>query len=310
MMATVTSAAPSAQQSTATGRLFTWRTRQMLIAFLFILPAIINFTVFRYIPIAASIRASFYEYSLLRGLQDFIGFDHYVRMMSDDTFWKSLQVTSLFVIYKVPIQIVLSLALAVLLTQETFSAGVVRSAILTPMVTSVIVASIIWAMMYHSQLGLIQSFLGAIGIPPQAFLSDASRALPAVTVMMIWKDPGFSFIILLAGLKAIPQTYYEAALVDGANAWEAFRRITIPLLMPVLMFVVVTQAVFSFQVFVPVYQMTRGGPLDSTKVLVYYIYQQGFRFQDMGYASALSVVALIIMIVISYLLMRWLRPQT
>ncbi len=309
-MATAATAAPSAQQSTAMGRIFNWRTRQLLVAFLFILPAIINFTVFRYIPIAASIRASFYEYSLLKGLRDFVGFDHYVRMVSDETFWKSLQVTSLFVIYKVPIQIVLSLALAVLLTRETFGTGVVRSAILTPMVTSVIVASILWAMMYHSQQGLIQSFLGVFGIPRQTFLSDAGRALPAVTVMMIWKDLGFSFIILLAGLKAIPATYYEAALVDGANAWEAFRRITIPLLMPVLMFVAVTQAVFSFQVFVPVYQMTRGGPLDSTKVLVYYIYQQGFRFQDMGYASALSVVALIIMVGISYLLMRWLRPQT
>jgi ABC-type sugar transport system permease subunit len=309
-MATVTSAAPSAQQTATTRGLFSWRNRQLLIAFLFIVPAIINFTVFRYIPIAASVRASFYEYSLLRGLRDFIGLDHYTRMLSDETFWESLRVTSLFVIYKVPIQIVLSLALAVLLQRETIGAGVVRSAILTPMVTSVIVGSIIWAMMYHSQLGLIQSFLNAVGIPRQAFLSDAGRALPAVTVMMIWKDLGFSFIILLAGLKAIPQTYYEAALVDGANAWEAFRRVTIPLLMPVLMFVVVTQAVFSLQVFVPVYQMTRGGPSDSTKVLVYYIYQQGFRFQDMGYASALSVVALIIMVIISYLLMRWLRPQT
>jgi multiple sugar transport system permease protein len=309
-MATVTSAAPSTPQTVTTRGLFSWRNRQLMIAFLFILPAIINFTVFRYIPIAASVRASFYEYSLLRGLRDFIGLDHYSRMLSDQTFWDSLRVTSLFVIYKVPIQIVLSLALAVLLQRETIGAGAVRSAILTPMVTSVIVGSIIWAMMYHSQLGLIQSFLNAVGLPRQAFLSDASRALPAVTVMMIWKDLGFSFIILLAGLKAIPQTYYEAALVDGANAWEAFRRVTIPLLMPVLMFVVVTQAVFSFQVFVPVYQMTRGGPLDSTKVLVYYIYQQGFRFQDMGYASALSVVALIIMVIISYLLMRWLRPQT
>jgi multiple sugar transport system permease protein len=309
-MATVTSAASSAQQTATTRGLFSWRNRQLLIAFLFIVPAIINFTVFRYIPIAASVRASFYEYSLLRGLRDFIGLDHYTRMLSDETFWESLRVTSLFVIYKVPIQIVLSLALAVLLQRETIGAGVVRSAILTPMVTSVIVGSIIWAMMYHSQLGLIQSFLNAVGLPRQAFLSDSSRALPAVTVMMIWKDLGFSFIILLAGLKAIPQTYYEAALVDGANAWEAFRRVTIPLLMPVIMFVVVTQAVFSFQVFVPVYQMTRGGPLDSTKVLVYYIYQQGFRFQDMGYASALSVVALIIMVIISYFLIRWLRPQT
>jgi multiple sugar transport system permease protein len=309
-MATATKAAPVIRQTTATRGIFNWRTRQMLIAFLFILPALINFTVFRYIPIAASVRASFYQYSLLRGLGNFIGLDHYARMLSDETFWQSLKVTSLFVIYKVPIQIVLSLALAVLLQNETFGTGIVRSAILTPMVTSVIVVSIIWAMMYHSQLGLIQSLLGAVGISPQAFLSDANRALPAVTVMMIWKDLGFSMIIILAGLKAIPQTYYEAALVDGANAWEAFRRVTIPLLMPVLMFVVVTQAVFSFQVFVPVYQMTHGGPLDSTKVLVYYIYQQGFRFQDMGYASALSVVALLIMVVISWLLMRWLRPQT
>ena len=282
----------------------------MMIAFLFILPALINFTIFRYIPIAASVRASFYQYSLLRGFGNFIGLGHYERMLSDATFWDSLRVTSLFVLYKVPIQIVLSLALAVLLQRETVGTGVVRSAILTPMVTSVIVGSIIWAMMYHSQQGLIQSLLGAVGIPRQNFLSDASRALPAVTVMMIWKDLGFSMIIILAGLKAIPETYYEAALVDGAGRWAAFRQITIPLLMPVLMFVVVTQAVFSFQVFVPVYQMTRGGPLDSTKVLVYYIYQQGFRFQDMGYASALSVVALIILVIVSYLLMRWLRPQT
>ncbi|MFN8593383.1 MAG: sugar ABC transporter permease [Thermomicrobiales bacterium] len=309
-MATITATAPTEQFIVPKKGILSWRHRQMLIAFLFILPALINFTVFRYIPIAASVRASFYEYSLLRGLRDFIGLEHYQRMLTDETFWQSLKVTGLFVLYKVPIQIVLSLALAVLLQRETFGAGVVRSAILTPMVTSVIVGSIIWAMMYHSQLGLIQSILGAFGIPRQAFLSDASRALPAVTVMMIWKDLGFSLIILLAGLKAIPQTYYEAALVDGANSWEAFRRVTIPLLMPVLMFVIVTQAVFSFQVFVPVYQMTQGGPLDSTKVLVYYIYQQGFRFQDMGYASAMSVVSIVILVIISYGLMNWLKPQT
>jgi multiple sugar transport system permease protein len=303
-------AVPHTVQRVGTQGILSWRRRQLLIAFLFILPAIINFTVFRYIPIFASLRASLYQYSLLGGYKDFIGLDHYARMIADPTFWQSLQVTMLFVLYKVPLQIVLSLALAVFLQRETVGAGVVRSAILTPMVTSIIVVSIIWAMMYHSQQGLLQSFFGAVGIPRQAFLSDASRALPAVTAMMIWKDLGFSLIILLAGLKAIPETYYEAALVDGANRWEAFRRITIPLLMPVIMFVVVTQAVFSFQVFVPVYQMTKGGPLDSTKVLVYYIYQQGFRFQDMGYASALSMVTLVILVAISYLLMRWLRPQT
>jgi multiple sugar transport system permease protein len=309
-MAGTASTVPDMYERPGSRGFFTWRRRQLLLAFLFVVPALINFTVFRYIPILASIRASLYQYSLLGGYGDFIGLDHYARMIHDPTFWDSLRVTSLFVIYKVPIQIVLSLALAVLLQRETVGAGIVRSAILTPMVTSIIVVSILWAMMYHSQQGLIQSMLNAVGIPRQAFLSDARRALPAITVMMIWKDLGFSMIILLAGLKAIPQTYYEAALVDGANAWEAFRRVTIPLLMPVLMFVIVTQAIFSFQVFVPVYQMTKGGPQDSTKVLVYYIYQQGFLFQDMGYASALSVVALVILVVVSYLLMRWLQPQT
>src|SRR3954453_6847014 len=309
-MAISARAVSTTQASTRPQGLVSWRKRQMLVAFLFVLPALINFMIFRYIPILESIRASVYQYSLLGGYKDFIGLDHYARMLTDDVFWKSLQVTGLFVLYKVPIQIVLFLALAVFLQRETIGAGIVRSAILTPMVTSVIVCSIIWAMMYHSQQGLIQSLLNAVGIPRQAFLSDASRALPAVTAMMIWKDLGFSLIILLAGLKAIPQTYYEAALVDGANSWEAFRRITIPLLMPVLMFVVVTQAVFSFQVFVPVYQMTKGGPLDATKVLVYYIYQQGFLFQDMGYASAITMVTLVILVVISYLLMRWLQPQT
>ncbi len=287
-----------------------WHRRKYFIAFLFILPALINFTVFRYIPILASIRASLYRYSLLGGYGDFIGLNHYERMLSDSLFWKALLVTTQFVIYKVPIQVALSLALAMLLMRETTGSGIVRSAIMTPMVTSIIVVSIIWAMMYHSQQGLFQSLLGAFGIPRQAFLSDPNRALPAITVMMIWKDLGFSLIILLAGLKAIPDTYYEAALVDGANKWQAFTKVTIPLLMPVLMFVVVTQTVFSFQVFVPIYQMTKGGPLDATKAMVYYIYQQGFRFQDMGYASALSVVTLMLLLIVSFFQMRWLRART
>lgn len=303
-------ATPTGNGLGALGTLMPWHRRKYFIAFLFILPALINFTVFRYIPIIASIRSSLYKYSLLGGYGDFIGLDHYQRMLSDNVFWTSLWVTTQFVIYKVPLQVVLSLALAVLLQRETMGSGIVRSAILTPMVTSIIVVSIIWAMMYHSEQGLLQSMLNAVGIPNQAFLSDPERALPAITFMMIWKDLGFSLLILLAGLKAIPDTYYEAALVDGANKWQAFRNVTIPLLRPVLMFVVVTQTVFSFQVFVPIYQMTKGGPQNATKAMVYYIYQQGFRFQDMGYASALSVVTLILLLIVSLVQMRWLRAQT
>ncbi len=299
-----------AQERTSTGgRLLTWRRRQMLIAFLFVLPALINFAIFRYIPIVQAIRASLYQYSLLGGYGDFIGLQHYQRMLSDPVFWRALQATALFVLYKVPLQIALSLGLAILLSRQTVGTAIVRSAILTPMVTSIIVVSIIWAMMYQSSNGLFQSILVALGHSKMAFISDPRYALPAISVMMIWKDIGFSFIIFVAGLKGISETYYEAAIVDGANRWQRFTNITIPLLRPVLMFVIVTQTIFSFQVFVPVYQMTKGGPLDSTKVLVYYIYEQGFRLQDMGYASAMSVVALLLLLMISWVQMRFLRSD-
>jgi len=291
----------------AIGRLLTWRRRQMIIAFLFVLPALINFLIFRYIPIYTAFVASLYKYSLLGGYGDFIGAQNYTRMLSDPVFWRSLRATALFVLYKVPLQIALSLGLALLLQRQTRGTAVVRSAIMTPMVTSMIILSIIWAMMYQRDQGLFQSILGVFGIPKTEFLTNQSRALPAVAFMMIWHDIGFSFIIFVAGLKGIPEMYYEAAIVDGASRWQTLWNITIPLLRPILMFVIVTQTIFSFQVFVPVYQMTKGGPLDSTKVIVYYIYQTGFLFQDMGYASAISIVTLVILLFVSWLQMRWLR---
>jgi multiple sugar transport system permease protein len=290
-------------------RVWTRKNKNYLIAFLFILPAIINFIIFRYLPILAAAQASLWDYSLLGGYRDFLGFKHYIFMYSDPVFWKSMWVTALFVIFKVPIQVALSLVLAVFLAKEHWLTGVVRSAVFTPVVTSVIVVSILWSMMYHSELGLINSLLSAVGIPRQIFLSNPDRALPAVMAMMIWKEMGFSMIILMAGLKGIPDTYKEAAVVDGGKGWQIFLFITLPLLKRVLMFVVVTQTIFSFQVFEPVYVMTRGGPLDATKVIVYYIYQNGFRFQDMGYASALSIVTLAILLIVSIVQMRLFRSD-
>jgi ABC-type sugar transport system permease subunit len=306
-MAQRVEAARQPDEGSAIGRLLTWRRRQLIIAFLFVLPALINFAIFRYIPIVESLRASLYQYSLLGGFGEFVGLKHYSRMATDPVFWRSLQATVLFVLYKVPAQIIISLGLAILLSRQSIGTAIVRSAILTPMVTSMIIVSILWAMMYQSQNGLFQSILVTMGFKKIPFLSDVRYALPAISFMMIWKDVGFSFIIFVAGLKGISETYYEAAIVDGANRWQLFRHITVPMLKPVLMFVIVTQTIFSFQVFVPVYQMTLGGPLDSTKVIVYYIYQQGFRLQDMGYASAMSIVTLVLLLLISWVQMRFLR---
>ena len=301
--------APQSASDSLWKRLWTRKNRNYLIAFLFILPAIINFLIFRYLPILAALQASFWQYSLLGGYRDFNGLTHYFNMVNDPIFWKSMQVTLLFVILKVPIQVAISLVLAVFLAKESWVTGLVRGAVFIPVVTSVIVVSILWSMMYHSQLGLINSLLSLVNIPPQRFLSDPNRALPAVTVMMIWKEIGFSMIILMAGLKGIPTTYKEAAVVDGAKPWQIFLHITLPLLKRVMMFVVVTQTIFSFQVFVPVFAMTRGGPLDATKVIVYYIYQFGFLFQDMGYASALSIVTLVLLLVVSVIQMRMFRSD-
>jgi multiple sugar transport system permease protein len=291
------------------GTVFTWRRRNYIIALLFILPALINFTLFRYLPIFAAARASLFNYSLLGGYRGFIGASHYLRLLDDPVFWQSMWVTLQYIVIKVPLTIALALALAMFLQRESFGTGVVRSAVMAPLVTSIIVVSIIWAMMYHSEQGLFQSILNSVGIPKTAFLSHEGRALPALTLMMIWKDVGLSFIIIMAGLKGIPPVFYEAAVVDGANKGQMFRNVTVPLLRPILMFLIVSQTVFSFQLFVPVFQMTKGGPLNSTKAIVYYIYQQGFLFQDMGYASAISMVTLAVLLIVSMGQMRLLRTD-
>ncbi len=302
-------ASPTSQSLRGWYRIWNRQNRYYLIAFLFVLPALVNFSVFRYLPILAAMRASMYQYSLLGGFGDFVGLDQYQAIFADSYFRNSLLVTLKFTFYKVPLQVIFSLLLALYLTRQNLATSLVRSAIFTPVVTSVIVVSVLWSMMYHSQLGLINSLLSIVDIPPQAFLSNPRRALPALTAMMIWKDVGFSMIILMAGLKGIPHVYREAAVVDGARPWEVLWYITLPLLRRVMMFVVVTQTIFSFQVFVPVYAMTRGGPLEATKAVVYYIYQYGFLFQDMGTASSMSIVTLFILLVISLIQMRLFRSE-
>jgi len=350
------------------------RKQKYLVAFLFVLPALINLAVFRYYPILSAIWTSLWEYSLLGGYGDFVGPKHYVEALGDPGlypqlllglvpvsliylvfrlpaltkrkggkivrwalaiglagaaffvwrstylrlvetgdkyFWNSMGVTLKFVALKVPVQILLSLLLAAIVQRKGRGMAVVRSAIFAPVVTSMIVVAILWAMMYHVQQGLINSIIASLGFQRVAFLSDTRRALPAITAMNIWKDLGMTTIILVAGLKGIPRVYYEAAVVDGANRWQMFWRITVPLLQRILLFVIVTQTIFAFQVFVPVYAMVQppGGPRHTTEVIVYYIYKNGFLTQRMDYASALSVILFSIILIISLVEMRFLRSQ-
>ena len=296
------------KQSARTG-LLSLKQRQYAVAFLFVLPALVNFAIFRYIPIFMAGYSSLFDYSLLGGFGDFVGSKNYVRAVEDDLFWTSMWVSFQYALLKVPAQVVISLLLAMFVSRELRGMNVFRTIIFFPVVTSLVVAAILWQLMYNRDLGLIQSFLGAFGLHHNGFLSNPTLALPSIVVMMVWKEVGFSMIIFVAGLKGIPEMFYEAAMIDGASPFQRFLHITLPLLKPVTLFVIVTQTISAFQVFVPIFVMTQGGPFFATNAIVYYIYQNGFAYNDMGYASALSFFVLAILVAISYFQFKLLRGQ-
>jgi ABC-type sugar transport system permease subunit len=291
-------------------RLLTLQRRRYAIALLFALPALINFAVFRYIPILSALWASLFDYSLIGGFKNFLGSGNYVRALQDSLFWQSIKVSILFAVVKVPVLTALAILLAIFVAREVRGMGVMRTIVFIPVVTSLVVAAMLWTMMLNKDLGLIQSFLEVVGIPRTSFLGNPTLALPSLIVMMIWKEVGFSTIIFVAGLKGIPTMFYDAAAIDGANRVQQFFHITLPLLKPVTLFVVVTQSIASLQVFIPVYVMTKGGPAFSTNAIVYYIYQNGFQFNEMGYASAMSFLVLLLLGGVSYSNFRLLRSDT
>jgi ABC-type sugar transport system permease subunit len=246
---------------------------------------------------------------LLGGFGDFVGMKNYIRAVEDDLFWTSMWVSFQYALMKVPVQVVLSLLLAMFVSREVRGMSAARTIIFFPVVTSLVVAAMLWSMMYNKDLGLIQSMFGIFGLRHNGFMSNPTLALPSIVLMMIWKEVGFSMIIYVAGLKGIPEMFYEAAKIDGASPLQQFLHITLPLLKPVTLFVIVTQTISAFQVFVPIFVMTQGGPFFATNAIVYYIYQNGFAYNDMGYASALSFFVLALLVAISYFQFRLFRGQ-
>jgi ABC-type sugar transport system permease subunit len=298
---------PSATRLGVRAGVLSLRRRQSLIALLFVLPALVNFALFRYVPIFLAAEASLYDYSLLGGFGDFVGLKNYARAFQDDLFLTSLRVSISFALMKVPLQIGAALLLALFVSREVPGMGIVRTIIFIPVVTSLVVAAMLWSMMYNKDLGLIQSLLDTVGIGHTAFLSNPVLALPSIVIMMVWKEVGFSTIIFVAGLKGIPEMFYDAAAIDGASRVQQFFRITLPLLKPVTLFVVVTQTISAVQVFIPIFVMTDGGPFFSTNATVFYIYQNGFRYSDMGYASAMSFVVLVLLVTVSVFQFKLLK---
>jgi multiple sugar transport system permease protein len=272
---------------------------------LFVSPALIGFTLFYLLPTIRAFYIGLTNWNLLRAPK-FLGFDNYVRLINDGKFWSSIWITVLYVLYNIPIQTVLGLLIAVLLKRLTGSV-IVRSVMLAPFLISNVIAAMIFFWMLDPVLGFLNFLLQAVGLGSHAFFSDEHLALPTIAAINIWRHMGYAALLFYTGLQSIPEHLYEAARIEGASQWKMFRSITLPLLRPTVVFVLVTSVIGSFQIFDTIAVTTQGGPGTATRTIVWYIYQEAFSSMRMGYASAMSTVLFLGLVVVTLVQMRVLR---
>ncbi|WP_236789628.1 carbohydrate ABC transporter permease [Amycolatopsis sp. GM8] len=283
--------------------------RDYAAAALFLAPFVILALIFQYGPLVLMIRNSFFDYTLINpDLSTFVGFDNFVRIFTDSGTVQSLVVTLLLAVGVVVVTIPLAFLLAVFLNGKLPARGAVRTMIFLPVITSSVVIATLWTFLLNAN-GLVNSALGAVGISPQPFLTSGSQALPAIIALTVWQQLGMATVLYLGGLQALPKDLMEAARIDGANGFQRFVHITIPMMSRTTVLVVVVITVFALQSFAPAYIMTGGAPNGTTNTLVYLIYRTAFTLQQPGYASAISVLLLVIALAISLVQMRLLRTR-
>lgn len=287
--------------------LSTGRRAETLTAWALVLPAFIGFLLFYALPTVRAIGISFTDWNLLRA-PHFVGLDNYAALLEDEKFWNGMQLAGWYVLLNIPLQIAFGLGLAVAmdrLTQSLF----VRSVVLLPYLLSNVLVAMVWLWMLDPMLGLVNHLMLGLGLERQPFFGGADQAMLTVAGVNIWRHMGLVAMLFLAGLRNIPKYLYEAAALEGASEWQMFTRITLPLLRPVMVFVLVTSVTGSFQIFDTIAVTTNGGPLDSTRVIVHYIVQNAFSFYKMGYASAMSMVLALVMLLYTVAQMRILRAN-
>lgn len=265
------------------------------LAWLLLLPSLLFLTAFTYWPILRALYFSFHDVMLGDSRRFFVGWENYQRLLEDELFWRVFANTAWYVLLTVPLSVLAGLLLAVGLNSAFKGVSLARSVFFYPTMIPSVAAGMVWVYLYAPGYGPINQFLAWFGVGDIAWLSDARYALGALMVLSIWKFSGYFMLILLAGLQLIPKDLYEAARLDGVSSWHQLWHITVPLLSPMLYFVVVIAILHSYQIFDYVYVMTHGGPADSTNVLTFYIYQNAFQYQDVGYASTLATVLLLFM---------------
>ncbi len=286
-----------------------WKIPGHLWGILFVLPAVLFFLIVNVFPMLYAFFLSFHDWNLLSTQKSFIFMENYGKLLSDPVFLRSLWNTFLYVLIGVPLELALSLLIALLLNSGIKRVSVFRVAYFIPYITSIIAAGYIWTWLYDPTFGVINALLTKIGLffP---FLKSTTMALPSVALMSVWMRLGFNVIVFLAGLQGIPDTVYEAARIDGTSRWRTFWRITVPLLNPTIVFLAVMGVMRSLKIFGQVFVMTDGGgPLNSTRSIVYHIVETSFLSHKMGYGAAMTVVLFFIIVAITLFQMKVLTKK-
>jgi multiple sugar transport system permease protein len=281
------------------------RSRRKLIeaitAYCFIIPDFLGLVIFVIIPIVYAIVISFYQWDLISD-KIFIGLDNYLRMFKDADWWMSLGRTLKLTLIYVPSLFAISLFLAVLVNSiKSRIDSAIKTAILLPFAITSVIASTLWMFLYNEKRGYINGFLNLVGIPNQPFLGSQGQALVSIIIVLLWINIGYNTILFLSAIKEVPASYYESAMIDGANRWEVFRYIMFPLIKQTSIFILITTTIASFQVMDLIMVMTKGGPFKATEVGVLYIFDKSFNMLDMGYGSTLSIALFVILFVLSFI---------
>ncbi|GHO46139.1 carbohydrate ABC transporter permease [Ktedonospora formicarum] len=271
--------------------------RQALIAYIFLTPALLYFTIFFFYPILLELWAS------MQSITDFVGLANYLKAFQDQRVWETFKVTVLFALGVTLLNIVIGLALALLLDLPFKGRVLFRAIFLVPYMSSLVIVGLMWRNILDPQVGILNRILFSLGIPQQSWLTDYHLALPVVIGITVWQGVGYTMILFLAGLQGIPKDYYEAAQVDGAGAWTRFRHVTLPLLAPTMLFVVIIGVINSLQAFTQAFVITQGGPADATRFYVFHVYNIAFNENNLGYASALSFIMFVVILVLT--LIQW-----
>lgn len=273
-------------------------TRQAVIAYIFLLPALIYFSIFFFYPIALELWAS------LQSTSAFVGLANYGQALQDPRVWESFRVTVVFAAGVTLLNIVIGMALALLLDLPLPGRVVFRAIFMVPYMTSMVIVGLMWRNILDPLVGVLNRVLTLLALPPQDWLTNYQLALPAVIGITVWQGVGYTMVLFLAGLQGIPREYYEAARADGAGAWARFRSITLPLLAPTTLFVAIIGVIGSLQAFSQAFVITQGGPADATRLFAFHIYNVAFNENNLGYASALSFLMFIVILLLTLVQLR------